>query len=118
MTTDSLKHYLESIGFKISSNVFIRKHRVFIEKLKEDPKFDEEYNIHNALSNKKRFLIYKILEQHPMCTCALAKIFDTTDGAITHHLKILEKAGLIIGKKAGYFTSYYTKESLMKHISE
>jgi len=36
---------------------------------------------------------------------------------ITHHLKILEDAGLIIGKKEGYFTRYYTVEELVQKLS-
>jgi ArsR family transcriptional regulator len=117
MTEDRLKNYIDTLENGTTCNDFLEHNKSIIEKIENDPDFNKQLKIHNALSNNKRFLIIKILEEKPMCTCALAKLFDTTDGAITHHLKILEEAGLIIGKKQGYYTIYYTKESLIEQIS-
>ncbi|MHA1670575.1 MAG: ArsR/SmtB family transcription factor [Promethearchaeota archaeon] len=116
MTQDRFKNFIDSLDEKITCDDYIHQNRVLINDVNKNPEFNKEIKMHKALSNKKRFLILKILQNQPICTCALAKVFGTTDGAITHHLKILENAGLIIGKKQGYFTMYYTKESLLKQI--
>jgi ArsR family transcriptional regulator len=117
MTEDRLKNYIKTLELGTTCEEFLNNNKSILEKIANDPDFIYELKIHHALSNNKRFLMMKILEIKPMCTCALAKLFDTTDGAITHHLKILEEAGLIIGKKQGYYTIYYTKESLIEQIS-
>ena len=118
MTQDRLKNYLDYLNIDKTCDAYIDENRTLINDLKSNPQFIEEIKIHNALANKKRFLIIKILQNKPICTCALAKIFGTTDGAITHHLKILENAGLIIGKKKGYFTIYHTKNSLIEELTQ
>lgn len=117
MTQDRLKNYLDYLNIDITCDDYIDQNRTLINALKTNPQFIEEIKMHNALANNKRFLIIKILQNKPMCTCALAKIFGTTDGAITHHLKILENAGLIIGEKKGYFTVYHSKKSLIKELT-
>jgi predicted transcriptional regulator len=116
MTEDRLKTYIETLDVETSCKEFIDVNTKILNEIKKNPKFVNQLKIHRALSNIKRFLILKILEAKPMCTCALANLFDATDGAITHHLKILEGAGLIVGKKQGYYTIYYTKESLIEQI--
>ncbi len=117
MTEDRLKNYIETLEIGTTCKEFLDINKSILNQIKDDPEFVNQLKIHNALSNNKRFLIMKILERKAMCTCALAKLFETTDGAITHHLKILEEAGLIIGKKQGYYTIYYTKESLIEQIT-
>ncbi|MFX0140279.1 MAG: ArsR/SmtB family transcription factor [Candidatus Hodarchaeota archaeon] len=116
MTSNRFKNFIDSLK-ETNCEVFLDRNKALLKELKNNPQFINQLKIHNALSNKKRFLILKLLENQAMCTCALAQIFGTTDGAITHHLKILENAGLIIGKKQGYFTLYYTKELLIEQIS-
>lgn len=116
MTENRLKTYIKTLAIETSCKEFIDVNTKILNEIKNDTKVINQLKIHRALSNLKRFLIIKILEIKPMCTCALAKLFDATDGAITHHLKILEDAGLIIGKKQGYYTIYYTKESLIEEI--
>jgi ArsR family transcriptional regulator len=89
-----------------------------LEHIKSDSKYQKEFKIYKALGNKLRFFIYKTLENKPMCTCALAKIFNKPDSSISYHLNILQDANLIIGKKQGYFTIYYTKEVLLNDLTK
>ncbi|MHA1999683.1 MAG: ArsR/SmtB family transcription factor [Promethearchaeota archaeon] len=74
-------------------------------------------SIHKALSNNLRFLIYNLLKEDGLCTCALSVILDKPEGSLSHHIKILENAGLIIGQRKGRFTVYYTRENLIKQLT-
>ena len=63
-------------------------------------------NFVNALANKKRLIIINILKEKDRCVCELEAVLDESQPSISHHLKILENAGLIRGWKKGKFTHY------------
>jgi DNA-binding transcriptional ArsR family regulator len=117
MEKDCFRKYIDDVESGISCEQFLTDHKKIVANLKLDHEFKRNLMLHNALSNEIRHLIYKILEFKPMCTCALAQIFEKTNATITHHLKILEEANLIIGRKKGYYTIYYSKEALIEEIS-
>jgi len=59
-----------------------------------------------ALGDEDRFLILELLAQKDRCVCELEAALEKTQPAVSHHLKILEKAKLIRGWKKGKFTHY------------
>jgi ArsR family transcriptional regulator len=117
MSKERFENYIQEMEKGTNCKEFLEESFKFISNIKKDPEATKEYKIHKALSNIKRFLIFYLLKKKPMCTCALANVFSVSDGTVTHHLKILEDAGLIIGKKEGYFTRYYTVEKLIQYLS-
>lgn len=74
--------------------------------LLQNPGFDDLINFVNAVANKKRLIIINILKEKDRCVCELEAVLDESQPAISHHLKILENAGLIRGWKKGKFTHY------------
>ena len=74
--------------------------------LLQHPGFDDLINFVNAVANKKRLIIINILKEKDRCVCELEAVLDESQPAISHHLKILENAGLIRGWKKGKFTHY------------
>lgn len=113
MTEERFKNYIKEVEKGTTCSAFLKENKEFISKVSDDEDFQRNFQTHKALSNIKRFTIYQLLKKRPMCTCALATLFDVSEGTITHHLKILEKADLIVGRKEGYFTRYYTNEELV-----
>ncbi|MHA1340130.1 MAG: ArsR/SmtB family transcription factor [Promethearchaeota archaeon] len=111
---DILNDFLKLINLDIDPNEFRKQKKRLAEEIKSKEEFNKELIFHQALSNNTRLLIYKLLVNEPLCTCAIAEILGLSKGTITHHLKLLEKANLIIGRKKGYFTIYYTREHLLK----
>lgn len=61
----------------------------------------------NALGNKERLTILTALKNKERCVCELEAILDKSQPSISHHLRELEKVGLIRGWKKGKYT-YYT----------
>ncbi|MHA1730572.1 MAG: winged helix-turn-helix domain-containing protein [Promethearchaeota archaeon] len=113
---DPLKNYVDTQCSGTSTESFVKKKRALLASILDDPGFGGELAFHNALSKEIRLALLKFLEKNPSCTCALASIFGKGAGTIHHHLKILERAGLIFGKKSGYFTIYYTKKEFKERF--
>lgn len=78
----------------------------FSKKSRKDDDFRFMLNILNALGNMDRLLILHALKKKDRCVCELEAILNKTQPAVSHHLKILEKANLIHGWKKGKFTHY------------
>jgi DNA-binding transcriptional ArsR family regulator len=54
-----------------------------------------------ALSDEKRVRIIKLLTQKEMCVCELMICLDMTQPNLSHHIQILENAGIIKRTKKG-----------------
>ena len=76
------------------------------EDLIHNPGFEDLFKFLNATANKKRLMIIYILKEKDRCVCELEAILDESQPSISHHLKILENAGLVRGWKKGKFTHY------------
>ena len=93
-----------------------------LQKIGKDLKFNNMLNslleFFNALGNKERLVILTALMNKERCVCELEAILDKSQPSISHHLRELEKAGLIRGWKKGKYT-YYTliKEEFKEHIA-
>ncbi|MFX1389313.1 MAG: ArsR/SmtB family transcription factor [Promethearchaeota archaeon] len=93
--------------------------RLLGDKLFQESKFDNLIEFLNALSNKKRLIILNILKEKDRCVCELEAVLDESQPSISHHLKILENAGLIRGWKKGKFTHYdFIKEKFEKYLNQ
>lgn len=103
------ENYIRQTDADQDPDDFLDENKTLLRNLKADADAVEEYNYYKALSNELRFYIFKILQERPMCTCALAQIFDKKDNVINHHLQVLESHGLLRKEKDGYFTIYYPK---------
>ncbi len=109
---EELRRLIECVG--IDKNIIeyieeLKKKRDYILSRKD---FEEKLSLHNALGHKIRYLIYNLIRQKEMCICELNAILDLTQSTISHHVKILEQAGLIIGIKSGKFTHYQIKKEI------
>jgi len=68
--------------------------------------FTDILNFCNILGNEERLKIIKVLLSKDYCVCELEAILDKSQSTISHHLRELEKIGLIRGWKRGRFTHY------------
>lgn len=72
-----------------------------------------------AIADDTRLKIVKLLLQHNYCVGALARRLELTEAAVSQHIKVLRKAGLLIGEKRGYFMHYdVDREQLRALASE
>ena len=59
-----------------------------------------------ALSSDARLKIIQLLLKEPTCVNALALALELSQPTISQHLKVLENAGLVKGRKKGCWVHY------------
>ena len=71
-----------------------------------------------ALADETRFRIIDLLLTHDLCVGALASRLSISKAAVSQHLQILRKAGLVRGEKRGYWTHYSVDRNVFHHVAE
>ena len=113
MSEERFKNYVKAIESGKSCEVFLEEQKQLLNEISSDPVFNRKLQIHKALGHRLRYQIYKLIDSHQVCTCALARTLRKPDSTITYHVKILEEAGLVIGQKKGYFTIYSSTKNFL-----
>lgn len=78
---------------------------------------DGIYELHKALGDESRFQIVKTLLAHDYCVGSLARRLDISTGAVSQHLQILRKVGIVRGEKRGYWTHYQVDKDKLLMIA-
>ena len=75
-------------------------------------------SILKALADDNRFRMINLLLNHDLCVGALAGHLNISKAAVSQHLQVLRKAGLVRGEKRGYWTHYSVNKSAIHQIAE
>ncbi|WRS28674.1 metalloregulator ArsR/SmtB family transcription factor [Oscillospiraceae bacterium MB08-C2-2] len=67
---------------------------------------DDFLKVFKALSDGTRLKIIDLLLKHDFCVGALSRKLGISEAAVSQHLQVLRKAGLVSGEKRGYYTHY------------
>jgi len=68
----------------------------------------EQSRVFKALADETRLRILKLLEFREMCVCEVMVALDLTQPTASHHLGLLENAGLVKARKEGKWVFYST----------
>lgn len=90
----------------INTNEYFKELQELGENLRKNNQLNNLLVFLNAISNKERLIIFSSLKEKDRCVCELEVILNKSQPSISHHLRILEGAGLIRGWKKGKFTYY------------
>ena len=71
-----------------------------------------------ALADVTRYKILSLLLTHDLCVGALADRLAVSKAAVSQHLQILRKAGLVKGEKRGYWTHYAIERRRLKEVAD
>ena len=63
-------------------------------------------NFFKALGDENRLKMLYLLENRDMCVCELVAALELSQPTTSHHLKIIENAGLVERKKKGKWAFY------------
>jgi len=107
---EDIKTLIECIGLDVDIHQYIKDLEKSRDEILSRKNFKENVISHKALGHKSRYLIYNLIKKKEMCICELSTIVDLTQPTISHHVKILEQAGLIEGDKSGKFIHYKLKK--------
>ncbi len=75
-------------------------------------------SILKALADETRFQIINLLLAHDLCVGALANCLTISKAAVSQHLQVLRKAGLVRGEKRGYWTHYTVERNVLKKTAD
>jgi DNA-binding transcriptional ArsR family regulator len=70
-----------------------------------------------ALADERRLKILQLLSTNDLCVGALAKHLGISKPAVSQHLQILRKAGLVKGEKRGYWTHYIVERQALNLVA-
>ncbi len=71
-----------------------------------------------GLADNTRFNIILLLLQNDLCVGGLANRLGLSKAAVSQHLQILRKAGLVIGEKRGYWTHYSVRRETLEQVAQ
>jgi len=70
-----------------------------------------------ALADENRLKLVALLLTHNLCVGALAQRVGISEAAVSQHLRILRKAGLVRGEKIGYWTHYRVERDMLRQLA-
>ncbi len=72
----------------------------------DESQIRQEAKRYKALGDETRLKMFRVLEQGERCVCELMDLFQVNQSLVSHHVKILESAGLVEGHRVGKFVYY------------
>ncbi|HPU29732.1 MAG TPA: metalloregulator ArsR/SmtB family transcription factor [Syntrophorhabdaceae bacterium] len=73
--------------------------------------------IFKALSDETRWKIVELLLTHDLCVGAIATRIGVSNAAISQHMQVLRKAGIVRGEKRGYWTHYTVNRDILEEAA-
>ena len=107
MSSDSLDRLIES-GLCPSSKAsqYTVELRSLVVKTSDEKEVKKSSKLFKALSDSKRLKMLKLLKIRSMCVCEIMVALKLTQPNASHHLNILEDAGLVEKKRQGKWTFF------------
>ena len=78
---------------------------------------DEFTEVLKALADENRLKIINLLLTNEFCVGALASFLGISKAAVSQHIQILRKAGLLDGEKRGYWVHYSVNRNLLSEVA-
>lgn len=69
-----------------------------------------------AMADPKRMKIIDLLSYNCMCACDVLKHFDFTQPTLSHHMKVLESAGIVSVNKQKQWHHYTLEEEFVREF--
>jgi ArsR family transcriptional regulator, arsenate/arsenite/antimonite-responsive transcriptional repressor len=72
-----------------------------------------------ALGDPVRLALVDVLRKHAgkVCVCELVPLFDLSQPTVSHHLKVLRKAGIVGSERDGLWAYYYVIPEALEELS-
>ena len=69
-----------------------------------------------ALGDSTRLEILSLLSIEELCKCEIVSALSLPNSTVSHHLKIMEKGGVIKGRREGRYTIYQLCEERVESV--
>ncbi len=85
---------------------YAKELRQLADEIAESSTADKQSRFFKALADETRLRIVKLLEVREMCVCEVMVALGLTQPTASHHLGLLENAGLVKDRKEGKWVFY------------
>ena len=89
-----------------SASKHVKELRQLAESKVDEQSVKRQSRIFKALSDPTRLKIIKLLSVRDMCVCEIMAALDLTQPTASHHLNLLESAGLLSDRREGKWVFY------------
>jgi len=89
-----------------SASKHLKELRQLVKSKVDEQSVKQQGRIFKALSDPTRLKIVKLLSIRDMCVCEIMAALDMTQPTASHHLNILESAGLLSDRREGKWIFY------------
>lgn len=72
--------------------------------------YEQSSLVLKAMAEPNRMKIIDLLSSGSLCACNVLEHFDFTQPTLSHHMKVLEKAGIVSVVKKGQWHHYQLRE--------
>lgn len=79
--------------------------------------YDELAKIFKALSDKNRIKIIDLLSNGKYCACDLLEKFEFSQPTLSHHMKILVEAKIVMAQKSGKWQHYSLNTAFINNFN-
>ena len=102
-----------------STSEYVKELKQLVKSKVNDQPARRQSGIFKALSDPTRIRMVRLLNIREMCVCEIMTALDLTQATASHHLNILENAGLLKDKREGKWIFYaLTNSEIPKLISK
>jgi ArsR family transcriptional regulator, arsenate/arsenite/antimonite-responsive transcriptional repressor len=73
-----------------------------------------------ALADPVRLQLVDVLRRHAgeVCVCELTPLFDVAQPTVSHHLKVLRRAGIVDSVRRGLWAYYFVRPEALQELSD
>ncbi|MCC8157811.1 MAG: metalloregulator ArsR/SmtB family transcription factor [Phascolarctobacterium sp.] len=80
--------------------------------------FMKQEKIFKALGDENRLKILVMLKSGELCACKILDDLHIGQPTLSHHMKVLTEAGLVIARKEGKWTHYSINQKTLAVLKE
>lgn len=77
------------------------------------PELGQKARLFKALGDEVRLKLLHLVRDQEVCVCDLVSILNMAQGTLSHHLLVLQQAGLVTSRKQGRW-NYYQATALAR----
>lgn len=78
---------------------------------------DAKAQIFKALGDENRLRLLHLVRDREVCVCDLTGVLKMPQGTLSHHLSVLQQAGLVVSRKHGRWNYYQATPLALRPLS-
>ncbi len=108
-------------NFAEAYNIDVEERQLTLKEIAEEINARDTYKqarTLKAVADPTRLKIIKALRRHELCVCELMLLLDAQQSAVSHHLRILKDANLVVERRQGKWTFHRLAGDRLKTLLE